>query len=135
VTPGRVNTSVYRSPLRHFDLYRISYHYTLHIYSLALVCNCITISYVCGQALAYVPLHYIRFCSHRIRFAHEDRRVLSLLSKNDTTERKRTAYASIFRQSSTMPPQTLPEINCAWLVHDRVWQSYDLLGRVTPILT
>ena len=56
MTRGRVSASVYRSPLRHLDLYRISYHYTLHIYSLALVCNRITISYVCEQALAYVPL-------------------------------------------------------------------------------
>jgi len=39
MTRGRVSASVYRSPLRHLDLYRISYHLILHIYSLALVCN------------------------------------------------------------------------------------------------
>ena len=56
MTRGRVSANVYRSPLRHLDLYRISYHYTLHIYSLALVCNRITILYICQQASAYVPL-------------------------------------------------------------------------------
>jgi hypothetical protein len=48
VTQGQESTIVYRSTLPHFDQYRITYHFDLHLHSLALVCNCIIILYVCS---------------------------------------------------------------------------------------
>ena len=46
VTRDRVSAIVYRSPLRHWALCRIYYHCIVHIYSLPLVCNCMTRLYV-----------------------------------------------------------------------------------------
>jgi hypothetical protein len=61
VTQGRVCTSVYRSQLPHLDQYWICYHHPLHVYQPTLVCNCKTISYICNQALAYVPFQSLGF--------------------------------------------------------------------------
>jgi len=47
---GQVSAGVYRSLLWHVDQYPISSHYALHMYSLALVCSHICISFICGQS-------------------------------------------------------------------------------------
>jgi len=136
VTRGRVSASVYSSPLRHLDRYRISYHYILHIYSLALICNRTPLHHTSAVKRRRTSL-YIIFDFSVIGYLsltriHEF--YLYCQRTRQPTENEQLAH-QFYLQSSTMPPEKLPDINCAWLVHVRPRKTYDLLSRVTPIPT
>ena len=126
MTRSRVSAGIYRSPLRHLDLYRISYHYTLHIYSLALVFN-------------RIPLHHTSAVKRR----RTSFTLYSIFQLSDTfRSRGYTSFTPIVKERHNRQQtnslrvnftvnrllcllRKLPKINCAWLVHVRARKTYD----------
>ena len=103
VTRRLVSTTVYRSLLRHLDLYWISYHSIVHLYSRAVVCHRIIISYVCGQTQVYVPLHINDILAAYIE--NRDSETLPALSWLwASTERVNDCWAWIMVSHSAMWP-------------------------------
>jgi hypothetical protein len=75
-------------PVRHLDQYRISYHYTLYLYSLALVCNRIPSPTSAGgrkRTRAYIIFDFQ--LTHTFR-ARGYTSFTPIVKKNDTIDRK-----------------------------------------------
>jgi len=126
VTRGRVSASVYRSPRRHLDLYRISYHYTLHIYPLALVCNSISLLHTSADKCRRTSFTLYSIFQLSDTFRSRGYPSFTPIVKERHNREKTNSLRVNFTVNRLLCLlRKLPEINCAGLVDVRARKTYD----------
>ena len=122
-------------PVRHLYQYRISYHYTLHLYSIALLCNRIPSHTSAARRRRMCHSIIFDFQLSDTFHSREYRSFTPIVKKTTQSTGNEQLAHQFYHQSSTMPPKTAARGQLLLAsIRSSTENLRSPLARVTPIL-